>query len=77
MYHSLEQLVTSSTDLCPKKLSILEYIMVSLATQNLNSSATISVYRTGVLRINSFLNRCNLLERGVHKSSLYLCRVST
>lgn len=64
MYHSLEQLVTSSTDAFPKKLSILEYIVVSLATQELNSSATMSFYRTGVLRMNSFLNRYSLLETG-------------
>jgi len=49
-------LVTSSTALCPQRLTVLEHILVSLATQELNSSANTSALSTDVRRTNGFLS---------------------
>lgn len=49
----------------PQRLWILKRILLSLATQKLNPSATTSGCSTDVLRANSFQNRCDLLGGGV------------
>lgn len=68
-------LVTSSPDLCPERLCGLEYVLVSLATQELSPSASTAVYSTDVLRTNRFLNGCNLLG-AVCEHLLYVFGVS-
>lgn len=65
VYRSPEHVDRFQHHLGPETLRILKCLLVSLATQELNPSATTSGYSTDVLRANSFRKGCDLLGGAV------------